>query len=249
VPVFSEQSGPTWPPELAAATTAAARANAVLLQVGRAVTSALAARTEEIRGRSFTDGIFEAFWYPDDGAADDEHVDDDIESDEYNHSCPCPAHTDPGIVTVIAETAAALEVRPTGGGAWHRLHLGADEMAIVTGQQLDSVTGGRVPACTHRVSLTPSTRSSYVFELYLRPTPEEAAAIAAEEAAEEAAAQAAEKQAAAARNAASRRERSVSVSVSILVHRASSRLLSPRRRPSARAQSSELEAGKRCIIS
>ena len=198
------------------------------------------AHTPEIQGRSFTDGHFEAFWYPSDDALDNSG--DDIESEVYNDSCPCPAHTDPGIITLVAETVTALEARSTGGGPWHRLHLSAHEVAIVTGQQLGFVTGGKVPPCMHRVALTPAKRASYVFELYLQPTKEEIA----KEAAEEAAACEASKAEATMVPASARRTGEVG-SVSMLMHRATSRLVNPRR--SLCANTEHHAQRQRCTVS
>merc|ERR1719502_10257 len=48
---------------------------------------------------------------------------------------PCPAHTDPGLVTLVVDNSSGLEVQGL-DGEWRRLALGHDEVAILAGRQL-----------------------------------------------------------------------------------------------------------------
>ena len=166
--------GEKWPQPLATAVTSAADVDPVLVRTARAVTAALSLRTRELHEQSFTVGQFDAFFYPCDNepASDDDedptaNAPPSIESAEYDSSCPCPSHEDPGIITLVAETVAALEARATGEGPWERLSLGCNEICIVTGQQLAKLTAGRMRACRHRVALTAAARASLVFEIHI----------------------------------------------------------------------------------
>ena len=53
---------------------------------------------------------------------------------------PCPAHEDPGLVTVIADDAPGLEVRDA-DGAWRSVVLAADEVAILGNTGLAKIAG------------------------------------------------------------------------------------------------------------
>lgn len=78
---------------------------------------------------------------------------------------PCPAHEDLGLVTVIVDDSAALEVRDA-GGAWQQLPpLRANECVVIAGRALAALTKGSVPACVHRVRRTQKRRTSLVFEI------------------------------------------------------------------------------------
>ena len=172
-------------PMLAPATAAAAEVHPALLRCARAATDALAEHAPaaaflqgEINGSASrsesttSDGHFEAFYYPDDGNAPSEAFEDS--------DCPCPAHEDPGLCTVVAETCAALEAKSAVGGEFQRVYLRPNEVCLVTGQQLRKMSGGALPACMHRVAPTSEPRASYVFEIYLK----QAAAELEEDAAE-----------------------------------------------------------------
>lgn len=93
-------------------------------------------------------------------APDVPHGDEVLDAFLYppSSASPCPAHTDPGIATVICDTTPALEVQ-TSNGDWKRLELGEDEVAILAGRQL---SGAR--ACMHRVAPINSRRCSLVYE-------------------------------------------------------------------------------------
>jgi len=71
---------------------------------------------------------------------------------------PCPAHTDPGVVTLIVDNSPGLEIEGP-DGEWHRLDLRHDEVAIIAGRQMADV-----PACTHRVGQVAARRCSLVYE-------------------------------------------------------------------------------------
>ena len=80
---------------------------------------------------------------------------------------PCPAHQDPGMVTVVADNGvSALEVQGR-DGEWHRLALQPNECVVLAGRALSTLTGGRIPACTHRVVQPSTARISMVFEVRL----------------------------------------------------------------------------------
>jgi isopenicillin N synthase-like dioxygenase len=82
--------------------------------------------------------------------------------------CPCPSHADPGVITIVAEGTAALEVRSASDGAWRRLFLRPNEVAVLTGLQLAAHTGGDFTACSHRVAPTTEPRVSIVLEVAWR---------------------------------------------------------------------------------
>ena len=132
----------------------------MLLHVARVATAALAAaRASALHGVPLNDGKFDAFWYPSDGATGRAFQDKE---------CPCVAHTDPGIVTIVAETTAALEVQSANDGKWRRLALGPHQLAVLTGKQLELISQGAFVACTHRVAPTAAPRASYVLEVARR---------------------------------------------------------------------------------
>ena len=147
-------------PALKEAVAAAAAVHPLLLRISRAATDGMDISCPLSNGR------LDAFFYPDDEVHCDCRDYEDV-------ACPCPSHTDPGIVTVVAETSAALEAISTAGGPWRRLDLRHDEVCIVTGQTLAKLSGGAFKACEHRVSPTSAPRASYVFEVHARVQPEE----------------------------------------------------------------------------
>ena len=73
-------------------------------------------------------------------------------------STPCPAHTDPGIVSVIVDSSPGLEVC-SADGVWRSVELARNQVAIVAGRQLE---GGR--PCVHRVGPVAARRCSLVYE-------------------------------------------------------------------------------------
>ena len=86
-------------------------------------------------------------------------------------SIPCPAHTDPGTISIIVDDAPGLEVQGSDGG-WRRVVLGPNEVALLAGRQLKGT-----PACTHRVGQIATHRCSLVYERRLA----DASAVAAVE--------------------------------------------------------------------
>ena len=86
---------------------------------------------------------------------------------------PCPAHEDPGLVTVIADDAPGLEVRDAGG--WRSVVLAEDEVAVLGNSGLAKIAGH--PACVHRV-VPCAERVSITFELRLNEAGVRAAAAA-----------------------------------------------------------------------
>lgn len=150
-------------PSLAAAAAAAAEVAPTLLGVTRVATDAMAC----LEGQVLTDGQLDAFFYPD----DDHDAADRVFEDR---DCPCPSHTDPGIVTLVAERGAnALEARDVASGEWQRVVLQPHEVCLVAGSQLAKLSAGLVTACVHRVAPTAHERVSYVFEVHLRVQEEE----------------------------------------------------------------------------
>lgn len=73
-------------------------------------------------------------------------------------SIPCPAHTDPGIISVIVDDAPGLEVQGS-DGEWRLVELEPNEVALLAGRQLKGT-----PACTHRVGQIATERCSLVYE-------------------------------------------------------------------------------------
>jgi len=131
----------------------AARGGAVLQRVAEA---ALA----QLRGfdafHDASSAVCDVFYYP------------------KSEETPCPAHEDPGLVTVIADDAPGLEVRDA-DGAWRSVVLAADEVAILGNSGLAKIAGH--PACTHRV-VPCAERVSITFELRLNEAGVLAAAAA-----------------------------------------------------------------------
>ena len=75
---------------------------------------------------------------------------------------PCPAHTDPGVVSVVYDNSTALEVAQA-NGTWQKLALGErGAVAVLAGRQCHGVE-----PCVHRVAPTRAARTSIVFELRL----------------------------------------------------------------------------------
>lgn len=144
-------------PSLAAAAAAASEVAPILLQITRMLTNAM----QCIGDRRLTDGQLDVFYYP-----NDEHdTNDDIFDDR---DCPCPEHTDPGIVTLVAERGAnALEARDAATGEWQRVTLQPHEVCLIAGSQLAKLSDGALAACVHRVAPTAAPRASYVFEVHL----------------------------------------------------------------------------------
>ena len=101
---------------------------------------------------------------------------------------PCPAHEDPGLLTLVCDDRPGLQCRRR-DGAWVDIELGEGECALVVGRALAALTGGRVPACTHRVRPAEARRTSLVFEILPneaatrgRAAAEQASAVAASDA-------------------------------------------------------------------
>eukprot|EP00418_Pyrodinium_bahamense_P086314 CAMPEP_0179055814 /NCGR_PEP_ID=MMETSP0796-20121207/23494_1 /TAXON_ID=73915 /ORGANISM="Pyrodinium bahamense, Strain pbaha01" /LENGTH=272 /DNA_ID=CAMNT_0020752477 /DNA_START=60 /DNA_END=875 /DNA_ORIENTATION=- len=104
-----------------------------------------------------TESIIDAFYYPRPTARE----------------APCPAHEDPGVLTVIADDAPGLEVRDA-GGAWRPLALRPSDVALVVGRSwagceaLCSNGGRPCRACMHRVCPQgAAARCSVAFEVRL----------------------------------------------------------------------------------
>ena len=76
---------------------------------------------------------------------------------------PCPAHEDPGLLTVIYDDRSALQARLQ-DGRWVDVPLATDECALIAGRALEALTRASVPACTHRVRAVAPSRTSLVFE-------------------------------------------------------------------------------------
>ena len=131
----------------------AARGGAVLQRVAEA---ALA----QLRGldafHDASSAVCDVFYYP------------------KSEQSPCPAHEDPGLVTVIADDAPGLEVRDA-DGAWRSVVLAEDEVAILGNSGLAKIAGH--PACTHRV-VPCAERVSITVELRLNEAGVRAAAAA-----------------------------------------------------------------------
>ena len=70
----------------------------------------------------------------------------------------CPAHTDPGIISVIVDNSPGLEVQGR-DGEWVSIELKRDEVAILAGRQLASTL-----PCVHRVGPMAARRCSLVYE-------------------------------------------------------------------------------------
>jgi hypothetical protein len=100
---------------------------------------------------SYSVPLLDAFWYP--AAAD--------------AISPCPAHTDPGIVTVVYEDSPALEIQEREGGWQPAFGRGREytpgSCYVLTGRQLH---GAHTP-CVHRVAPVRVARTSLAFELRL----------------------------------------------------------------------------------
>jgi len=82
----------------------------------------------------------------------------------------CPAHTDPGIISVIIDNSPGLEVQGR-DGEWVGIELKRDEVVILAGRQLASAH-----PCVHRVGPVASRRCSLVYERRL-DEPHEAALV------------------------------------------------------------------------
>lgn len=95
-------------------------------------------------------------------SADGEQTSDILDAFYYSPSTsptsPCPAHTDPGVLTVVCDNVSALEVQ-SAGGIWRRLELAENEVALIAGRQHSSA-----PACIHRVAPVTTRRCSLVYE-------------------------------------------------------------------------------------
>ena len=108
-----------------------------------------------------TDAIFDAFWYPGEEVWHEYTCPRDIVA---TLPAPCPAHTDPGLLTLIFDDLAALEVLQS-DGSWSLVSRRQGEALLVAGRQLVARSHGVVPACVHRVRPTVESRTSLVFEL------------------------------------------------------------------------------------
>lgn len=159
--------GTRWPQLLAEAAAGAAEADPLMVRIGRAVTKALALRTPELC-EPLTMGQFDCFYYPSNDVSEEERraqLASGEQEDAYDDECPCPSHYDPGVVTVVAETEGGLEAK-LADGTWHRLYLRTDEVCVLAGKTLQTLTSGRLQACMHRVALTAASRASVVFEVH-----------------------------------------------------------------------------------
>mmetsp|Transcript_17290 Transcript_17290/g.44317 ORF Transcript_17290/g.44317 Transcript_17290/m.44317 type:complete len:250 (-) Transcript_17290:553-1302(-) len=81
-----------------------------------------------------------------------------------NRNCsPCPAHTDPGLVTVICDDVPALEIQDAEQWLAPMSTLEQDQVLVLAGRQL----AGSAAACVHRVAPVDACRTSLAFELRL----------------------------------------------------------------------------------
>ena len=106
------------------------------------------ALSDEISGLQ-TEAVIDAFHYP--------------VVTTGSTTSPCPAHTDPGIISVIYDNSAALEIQEA-HGTWRCVDLcERRSVAVIVGRQREGAT-----PCLHRVAPTRAPRTSIVFELRLR---------------------------------------------------------------------------------
>lgn len=89
--------------------------------------------------------VLDAFYYP--GA-------------NQEPSSPCPPHTDPGLVTIICDDIAALQVHSDGHWCPALSTLQENKVVVLAGRQL----AGSKAACLHRVAPVSVCRTSIAFE-------------------------------------------------------------------------------------
>ena len=85
-----------------------------------------------------------------------------------NKKVPCPAHLDPGLITLLVDDHAGVEVLNPVTQEWSGpIVLGGDEVLILANRALDTLSGGAFKACRHRVVDTSasSDRVSMVYEV------------------------------------------------------------------------------------
>ena len=81
----------------------------------------------------------------------------------------CAAHTDNGILTLLAQDEnAGLQVR-TRDGHWRDVPYAPDAFVVNTGTAFERLSGGRLVATPHRVLHAPRTRLSIPFFYEPRP--------------------------------------------------------------------------------
>ena len=111
--------------------------------------------------------LLDAFWYPGEELWESQPTNRENTQSICRAApmpSPCPAHTDPGLLTLIADDGAALEVLEP-DGSWVLVAPSAGEVVLVAGRELAARTRGMVPACTHRVRATTNSRTSIAFEV------------------------------------------------------------------------------------
>jgi len=101
------------------------------------------------------DTLLDAFWYPGESSS----------SHSLEAPMPCPAHEDTGLITVLMDNAAALELRDPDGSWYEVPPLQYDECLVIAGHALTNITDQAVHACTHRVKRIPEPRASLVLEV------------------------------------------------------------------------------------
>jgi len=102
--------------------------------------------------------LLDAFWYPGSDGWSENH--------DGQPPAPCPAHTDPGLLTCIVDDNPGLEAYRS-NGQWAEVAPTYAQCVIIAGRELEVITAGRIRACTHRVRPTTASRTSLVFELKL----------------------------------------------------------------------------------
>lgn len=90
------------------------------------------------------------------------------------HARPCPAHTDPGLLTLLINSEDGLQVlvrsddasQETSVESWMTLELPPGHVVVMVSRALQNILGDSVPACRHRVVPVPSLqRLSIAYEL------------------------------------------------------------------------------------
>ena len=121
----------------------------------------------QTRGRMGKPRYLDAFWYPGEELWESQPTNRENTQSICRAApmpSPCPAHTDPGLLTLIADDGAATEVLEP-DGSWVLVAPSAGEVVLVAGRELAARTRGMVPACTHRVRATTNSRTSLAFEV------------------------------------------------------------------------------------
>eukprot|EP00310_Coccolithus_braarudii_P004893 CAMPEP_0183369434 /NCGR_PEP_ID=MMETSP0164_2-20130417/99322_1 /TAXON_ID=221442 /ORGANISM="Coccolithus pelagicus ssp braarudi, Strain PLY182g" /LENGTH=280 /DNA_ID=CAMNT_0025545693 /DNA_START=39 /DNA_END=878 /DNA_ORIENTATION=- len=133
-------------PKKASLEEVAATGTAVLAKVAQRALADLC-ESQLVQARPIQTRL-DAFWYP---------------ACEYDTFIPCPAHEDPGLLTVVIEDASALQILSK-NGTWNSVNLGPQECVLLAGRALQHLTHGSISACMHRVCAISSSRTSLVFE-------------------------------------------------------------------------------------